>query len=76
MNNEEILRLVIDILSSPRDRLRRLEVDHTLRARAYAALRGKAPNGGLDELDQCLMLLQSAVGDKIQSTLDIKRKAG
>ena len=80
MTSEEIaiLRAIVAVLGSPRDRLRRLEPDFEAREairNLIQSRKGKArvPHGGLDVLDQCSMLLQGMLGDRPQSTLDVRR---
>lgn len=68
----EVLRVIIEVLSCPRDRYRRLEVPiqvaDKLRTVAKAAS-PKLPHGGLDTLDQVSMVLQSLLGETPKSVL-------
>jgi hypothetical protein len=63
----EIVRLVVSALSGPRDKFRRIlpsPIDGEIRK---LIIKMKAPNGGLDTVDQCRMVLQGLVGDEIRS---------
>lgn len=64
----EVVRLVIEALSAPRDRLGRIIAVHTANERIRKLLlKINAPNGGLDTIDQCRMVLQGLIGDEITS---------
>lgn len=69
-----IVQAVVDVLSSPRDRYHRPIVPHDVRDRIRNLLvKYQAPNGGLDCLDQCLMLLQPLVNEPVRGVLDMHR---
>jgi hypothetical protein len=64
----EVIRLVVEALSGPRDRFRRIAGCTVASERLRKLLIGmRAPNGGLDTVDQCRMVLEGLVGDEIRS---------
>lgn len=71
----EILEAIAAVLASPRDRYRRPEPSHEAceRVRDWLMKLHCAPHGGLDTLDQCSMLLQYLLGQKVESVLEKKR---
>jgi hypothetical protein len=65
----EILRLLAAVLSSPRDRLGRLQCYSIDSERLRKLVLGmRAPDGGLDTVDQVRMVLQGLAGDEITSS--------
>ena len=72
----EILRLLADVLSAPRDRLGRLQGFNADAERMRKLIiKINAPDGGLDTIDQVRMVLQGLAGDEITSSVYPKRKA-
>lgn len=77
LEQREILSAVVATLSSPRDRYRRpeppIEVRDKVRQLLLTQSNKPVTGGGLDTVDQCLMLLQGMLGVPVQSVEDIRR---
>lgn len=71
----DMLEAIAAVLAGPRDRYRRPEPSHEVceRVRGWLLNLKCAPHGGLDTLDQCSMLLQHLLGQKVESVLEKKR---
>jgi hypothetical protein len=73
MTNEskQLIRAIITALNVPRDRLGRLHGDFASTGPMNSfAIKYQIPHGGLDRVDQAVMLLQYLVQDEIKSIMD------